>query len=333
MIEGNRTGSDRPPRVSVIVPAYRAAPFIAEALASVFAQTFKDFEILVVNDGSPDKAELEAALSPFAGRIRYFDRPNRGVSGARNFAIHEARGSLLAFLDSDDLWLPPYLETQVQFLDQNPGAVAAVADVLLFGDGVGGEVRHQWLRPGMGQLMSFEDMICRRAGQLPSATVVRRASAIAAGLFDEQLRLGEDIEFSMRICFPHGTVGYIKQALAKYRKNPNGAVAKLSPRDITENERECLLRIGTKLSLQGRQRTVLEREIAGLEAELAMIDMYEDLAHEEFEKAAKHLKEANRYYRDKRILLAMLALKIFPAWTSRRLIARKDARQTAKAHP
>jgi len=333
MIEGNRTGSDRPPRVSVIMPAYRAAPFIAEALASVLAQTFQDFEILVVNDGSPDQADLEAALSPFASRIRYFDQPNRGVSAARNYAIHQARGSFVAFLDSDDAWLPQYLDTQVRFLDQNPSAVAAVSDVLLFGDPVGSEVRHEWLRPGMGQLLGFEDMICRRAGQLPSATVVRRTTAIAAGLFDEQMRLGEDIEFSMRICFCQGMIGYTKQALAKYRKNPDGAVAKLSPRDITQNERECLLRIGSKLPLESRQRTVLEREIAGLQAELAMIDVYEDLAHQQFHKAAKDLKQANRYYRDKRILLAMVALKIFPRWTSRLLLARKHGRQMAKAHP
>jgi hypothetical protein len=121
--------------------------------------------------------------------------------------------------------------------------------------------------------------------------------------------------------------------LAKYRKNPDGAVAKLSPRDITQNERECLLRIGSKLPLESRQRTVLEREIAALEAEGAMIDMYEDLAHQEFHKAARDLRQANRYYRDKRILLAMLGLKIFPGWTSRLLLARKNARPTAKAHP
>jgi len=73
--------------------------------------------------------------------------------------------------------------------------------------------------------------------------------------------------------------------------------------------------------------------LAGLEAELAMLDVYQDLVHREFKKAAKDLKAANRYYRDKRILLAMVALKIFPRWTSRLLLARKHGRQMAKARP
>src|ERR1044071_9453875 len=108
-----RLDPNRSPLVSVIVPAYDVAEFIAEALDSVLAQTFDDYEIIVINDGSPDTKDLERALAPYLSRIVYIKQENRGVSAARNTGIKAARGSLIAFLDADDTWLPNYLEVQV----------------------------------------------------------------------------------------------------------------------------------------------------------------------------------------------------------------------------
>ena len=86
------------PLVSVIIPAYDVAEFIGDALNSVFAQTFSDFEVIVINDGSPDTAKLERVLGPYMSRIVYLKQENRGVSAARNTGIAAARGSLIAFL-------------------------------------------------------------------------------------------------------------------------------------------------------------------------------------------------------------------------------------------
>src|ERR1700739_309533 len=122
------------PRVSVIIPAYNASRYIPEALDSVFAQSFQDLEVIVVNDGSPDTPQLQEALRRYADRLVCIEQPNRGVSAARNLAIQNARGDLLAFLDADDVWLPQYLEVQVNFLNEHPGAVAAISDVLRFGE-------------------------------------------------------------------------------------------------------------------------------------------------------------------------------------------------------
>jgi len=94
------------PRVSVIVPAYNTAPFIAETLDSVFAQSMADFEVIVVNDGSPDTPALEQALLPYRARIRYIVQSNGGLSAARNTAIRASGSELVAFLDSDDVWEP-----------------------------------------------------------------------------------------------------------------------------------------------------------------------------------------------------------------------------------
>jgi hypothetical protein len=96
-----------------------------------------------------------------------------------------------------------------------------------------------------------------------------------------------------------------------------------APRDINRNEVECLRRVGEKLPLTPAQRTLLDREIAALKAELSMMDAYEALSRQEFDQAAEQLAQANSHYRDKRIKLAVYALRIFPRWTARYLQTRR----------
>src|SRR3954451_475135 len=123
------------PVVSVIIPAYKAVPFIRETLESVFAQTFERFEVIVVNDGSPDTIELEAVLAPFSTRIVYLEQENRGLSGARNSGLRFARGEYIALLDADDIWEPDYLEVQLGFLERDGQAVLVYPNAKIFGSG------------------------------------------------------------------------------------------------------------------------------------------------------------------------------------------------------
>jgi glycosyltransferase involved in cell wall biosynthesis len=102
------------PLVSVIIPAYKAAAYIHEALGSVFRQTYESFEVILINDGSPDTEEFERAIAPYLDRIVYIRQENRGPSAARNAGIRRARGEYLAFLDSDDVWYPTCLAAQVE---------------------------------------------------------------------------------------------------------------------------------------------------------------------------------------------------------------------------
>ena len=119
------------PAVSVIIPAYRASRDIADALASVFSQTFTDFEVVVVDDGSPDAAELEAAIAPFRSRIRFIAQSNLGAGAARNTAIRASTVRLLAFLDADDLWSPEKLARQMECFVARPELQACVTHVLM----------------------------------------------------------------------------------------------------------------------------------------------------------------------------------------------------------
>ena len=110
------------PRISVIVPCFNCAQFLPETLGSVFSQTYDDFEVVVVNDGSLDTPQLEQALAPWADRIVYIKTENHGVAEARNTGIRAAKGEFIALLDSDDIWEPNFLDVQVRKLDQHPSA-------------------------------------------------------------------------------------------------------------------------------------------------------------------------------------------------------------------
>ena len=121
------------PLVSVIIPAYNVSPYIGDTLESVFAQTFDNYEVVVVNDGSPDTEQLEREIKPYLGRIRYLTQENQGASVARNTGLRAARGEFIAFLDADDLWLPSYLDEQMKFIRER-GCDLACADATFFGD-------------------------------------------------------------------------------------------------------------------------------------------------------------------------------------------------------
>lgn len=114
----------RTPTVSIVIPTFNQPQFLIEALQSVFAQTFEDYEIIVVNDGSTDKTQK--VLEQFEDRIRLISQENQGIGRARNRGMDEARGQYIAFLDHDDLWHPRKLDAQVKFLKRNPDCVGCM---------------------------------------------------------------------------------------------------------------------------------------------------------------------------------------------------------------
>src|SRR5437870_2295504 len=121
------------PKISIIIPAYNATSYIGETLESAFAQTFIEYEVIVVNDGSPDTEAFERVLDPYGDRIRYLKQENRGASAARNTGLRAARGEFIAFLDADDLWLPNYLNEQMAFIREHDVDLIC-ADAIVFGD-------------------------------------------------------------------------------------------------------------------------------------------------------------------------------------------------------
>ena len=303
-------------RVSVIIPAYNTAPFISESLDSALGQRFNDLEVIVINDGSPDTPELERVLRTYGTHIQYIKQENRGLSAARNAGLRCAHGELVAFLDSDDVWLPDYLATQVNFLDEHPGIFASITDAVLFGTQRSEEVWKMVKSEGPS-VLTFDQLLKRQGGQLPSAMVAKRSRVLKAGMFDETLRIGEDVEFFVRLCFPDGAIGYPGKALVKYRQRPGSLTSDPRNRKWNVAEIAALTRLGETLALNAEQRAVLSREIAACQAALALSDARDYLGNKEFQQAARCLRRANAYYRDPRIGLALAGLRLFPRWTAR----------------
>src|SRR6266581_343390 len=189
--------ADDAPTVSVIMPAYNVAGFIGMALESVFAQTFTDFEVIVVNDGSPDTERLERELEPHRGRILYIKQENGGVSAARNAGIRAARGTFVAHLDPDDLWEPDYLAEQLAALAHDPSIDALYPDALIFGDAPEAGCRFMDWCPSDGEV-TIESLFKSRCHVMYSITA-RRETLLRIGLFDEDLRCAEDFDLWLRV--------------------------------------------------------------------------------------------------------------------------------------
>jgi glycosyltransferase involved in cell wall biosynthesis len=159
------------PLVSVVIPAYLCSKRIARSLESVLAQTYRNFEILLVNDGSPDIDALEAALAPYATRIRYLKQENRGPGGARNAGILASHGKYVAFLDSDDAWLPGHLAQQVAMLQADSALDLVYADsILMEGDNVAG---HAFGSEPQAPTVTFEALLTEACTIATSSAVVR----------------------------------------------------------------------------------------------------------------------------------------------------------------
>jgi glycosyltransferase involved in cell wall biosynthesis len=204
--------------VSVITPAYNVAGFIGETLDSIFAQSFRDFEAIVVNDGSPDTAALESVLASRCDpRLRYLQKLNGGPSSARNTGIAAARGEWLAFLDADDLWLPDYLASQLALLERESTATAAASDGFVFGDTplAGKRLSEiEQCRPGV---VTLAEVLAGRSN-LFYCCVVKRAAIERIGGFDESLKRSEDHDLYLRLLLAGERFVVNPEPLFRYRR-------------------------------------------------------------------------------------------------------------------
>jgi glycosyltransferase involved in cell wall biosynthesis len=192
------------PRVSVIIPTYNRAPLLREAIASVLQQTYNDYEIVVVDDGSTDNTRriIEEFSSP---RIRYFYQDNQGRSRARNLALRMALGEFIAFLDSDDMFMPEKLERQVALFDSRSdfGMLYSSARVI---DDKGIEIIKpaDWAEKKPFYLATESGWLYRKIAFYPLTVVlptvmVRKEVMAAVGGFDERLHRFEDTDMWRRI--------------------------------------------------------------------------------------------------------------------------------------
>jgi glycosyltransferase involved in cell wall biosynthesis len=181
------------PTVSVIITTYNRASFVEEAIQSVLAQDFRDFELIVVDDGSTDGTRH--ILERYASSLIPLYQKNRGVSAARNSGIKRSTGAYISFLDSDDLWLPKKLASQIAFFNANPQALICQTEEIWLRKGVRVNPRKVHKKYS-GEIFEHCLSLCRVS---PSAVMVKRALLDEVGLFDEDLPACEDYDLWLRV--------------------------------------------------------------------------------------------------------------------------------------
>ena len=214
---------DAQPLVSIIVPAYQARPYLGEALDDVASQSYRNWELVVVEDGSPDSVAevVEAFRARCSQAVRYHRQPhNQGPSVARNVAIELAQGDMFAFLDADDRWLPDHLERKVTMLEAQAADVA-YGTVELFDDETG-DALSTW-GPSPEDLASFPLSLFTRCFIQPSGVVVQRGVVERVGPFDSSLSFAEDLDFWIRAVRAGQRFAYDPKITSRYRKNHDAA--------------------------------------------------------------------------------------------------------------
>ena len=213
--------------VDVIIPVFNAARYLPIALESVYEQTFSDWHIVLVDDGSTDN--ITEVVAPFLGRfgsrITYIRRSNQGPSAARNAAIRASTSEFIALLDADDAWLPCRLIESITILMEHPQAGLAYGLVTYMdAEGNLGSTWEGNRRYAEGRIAP---QIYMRRVELPCPTITfRRRCVEEAGLFDETMRATEDRDLWLRIAFRY-EVAFIPKVIAYYRASPDSASANL----------------------------------------------------------------------------------------------------------
>lgn len=204
--------------VSVIIPAYNAEKTIKKTIKSVLNQTFSDWELIVVDDGSTDSTK-EVVAEIKDNRISLFSFPNAGVSAARNRGVNKSSGEFLAFIDADDLWTPDKLELQLKALQENPNAAVAYSwtDYINESDKIIYSGRHITLNGNI-----YEKLLVRYVLENGSNFLIRKDAYLKVGGFDESISGGEDWELCIRLS-QHYEFVTIPKTQVLYRVSPHSS--------------------------------------------------------------------------------------------------------------
>jgi glycosyltransferase involved in cell wall biosynthesis len=214
--------SSKRPAVSVIIPTYNRAQYVTRAIDSVLAQTYKDYEVIVVDDGSTD--HTPEVLAPYRTQVRCFRQPNNGVSAARNLGIHHARGEWIAFLDSDDEWFPDKLSLQMaQVSNQDELCVHATNHSLFFRNGE----RSNYFRVTGCEHLIGDKLVLERPleyqiryglARVP-CMMVRQKALLNTSLFDTRLTIYEDQDLMCRLALQGAWCVSKRELVYVYRRD------------------------------------------------------------------------------------------------------------------
>ena len=296
------------PEVSVIIPAYNIATTVFETLDSVLSQTFKSFEIVLVNDGSKDTAELEDALKPYFDNIVYGKQENLGASAARNLAISMSRGGLLAFLDGDDIWFPKFLESQVKALEEKDLEMI-YCDAKFFGENFTKGECYSDKSPSVGEVNPIS-LIVATVNVITSGTILKRNVLERFGMFDPESVRAQDFDLWFRLAKNGVKIGYQKKVLLKYRVSSES----LSGNNVERAERNVTILelLRDKYEFTSEESQAIENQLTVSRAELELETGKAHLMKGEYEEAKEYFKKANKFYQKPKLSIVNLLMNVSP---------------------
>jgi len=265
------------PKVSVIIPAFNSEQFIEETINSILKQTYKDFEIIVVDDGSKDGTP--EVLEKYKDNLVYVRKKNEGISLARNQGIKRARGEYIAFIDHDDLWLPEKLRKQVALLESDKNIGLCYSDAYVIDENKKRNNRLFEISPpqsGMVRERLFKENF------IPILTAVVRRSVIdKTGLFDPKYKIAEDWDFFLRVAKRY-KIGFINEPLAEYRIH-RGSFSR--QKDLAVSEAISI--IDTYINhVEKFENGILKRRKEWLQFDLGMVYLHKGMK----KKAREHFR-------------------------------------------
>ena len=294
----------REPKVSVVIPLYNKKGYIGQTVESVLAQTYSNFEVIVVDDGSTDGSELE--LEPYKQDIQYIWQDNLGPSQARNRGIQAAKGDLVAFLDADDRWFPEKLAEQVRFLANHPSLVWCGCNYQVVHAASGNSHRAFEVPSGPPSVV-FDDWFAanrERLMILTSGVVVRRDVLADVGGFDDQFPAGQDFDLWIRIACLHPAYGFCYEPLFQYLRSVDNSVSGVSYKKFESN-----IRIIEKHARQSEDNTSYQLFLAANTSRLLRSTLsggYSKLARRLLRLKPKTLLPKNR--------ILYSAISFLPGW-------------------
>ena len=310
------------PLVSVVIPAYKVSGFIKETLESVLSQTFNDYEIIVINDGSPDTQLLEEQIKSYSHLITYLKQPNGGAGAARNAGIRAAQGELIAFLDGDDVWLPNFLTSQLELLNSDDGFDLVYADAINFTNAGLSQSTNMDMNPSEGKV-TVESLISARCSVITSSVVVRRSRVLAVGCFDERFRNSQDFDLWLRLAKHGARFTYQKRVLV-HRRIYQGSLAS-NPVNSLEGEIKVLENARDKGDLSSAEQSVLLETLELRRATAGIWRGKQKLSTGEFDSALTDFDLANHYFRSWKLRLVTLWLRLAPRSLQRIYLARSNS--------
>ena len=317
---------DKTPAVTVVIPVYNSARYIAQALDSLKAQTFSNYEVIVVNDGSDDRDELERILKSHPLPVIYISQENKGVSAARNAAIKIAKGEFYAQLDADDQWTPDYLDVQLRFLADNPDVALVYPNATVIHDESDMTLEFMKISPSEGDV-TFESLVRQKCVVMTCVTA--RMSAIrTAGMFDESLRSCEDFDLWLRIVRNGGRIAYHRRPLVRYRRH-EGSLS--SDRVwMTRHLLAVFEKCAATFELTPAERAILAEQITSNRAMLHLFEGKHQLSAGKTSVALVNLEKANEHLRTPKLRLVIFLLRHAPrlvgwAFTVRERLRAKQA--------